>query len=279
MSFYLTKDISQIYGLQFDPFLVDFLVDQNYVEKSNNNVYSLTELGKQYGKMDLDTNGRQRIFWNEKKFSPILQSLKRAIITNHQNKFQLYHMTHIDNLISICQTGALLPHNQIDNYTDISNQSVNARRSMQEPFYDKSIHDYVPLYFNPRNAMLYNVQRNFGNEVVILQIDIDICLQPYTLLTYKNAAANDALFCDDIIEFLDNDDWWHYIRQRGWSDDPTGFTRKAMMSECLILGQIPISYIKNIHCITEMIANDVCSVLNNNSNISTNVYYGSNLFF
>lgn len=284
MSFYLTKDISQIYGLQFNPFLVGFLVNQNYVEKSNNNIYSLTKLGKQYGKMDLDKNGRQRIFWNEKKLSPILQSLKRDIITNHQNQFQLYHMTHIDNLISICKTGALLSHNQIKSYIDISNQSVNARRSIQEPFYNRSIHDYVPLYFNPRNAMLYNVQRNFGKEVVILEIDIDICLQPYTIFTYKNAATNDALFVDDISELLDNDEWWHHIRQRSWSDDTTGFTKKAMMSECLILNNIPVSYIKNIHCNTKEIANSICDKLNSgllvdNLKSSTEIFHNSRLFF
>lgn len=284
MTFYSTKEICQIYGLQFNPFVTNFLINNKYVFRSDNGVYHLTKLGEQYGKMDLNHNNQRRIFWNKEKFAPILQNLKKYFIENHKNRFKLYHMTHMDNLKSICEIGALFSHNQIQNYTDISNQSVNARRSIQEPFYNRSIHDYVPLYFNPRNAMLYNVQRNFGKEVVILEIDIDICLQPYTIFTYKNAATNDALFVDDISELLDNDEWWHHIRQRSWSDDTTGFTKKAMMSECLILNNIPVSYIKNIHCNTKEIANSICDKLNSgllvdNLKSSTEIFHNSRLFF
>ncbi|WP_066804557.1 DUF4433 domain-containing protein [Moraxella oblonga] len=278
MKFYSTKEICQIYGLQFNPFVTNFLINNKYVFRSDNGVYHLTELGKQYGKMDLNHNNQRRIFWNKEKFSPILQNLKKNFIENHKNRFKLYHMTHIDNLKSICEIGALLSHNQIKNYTDISNQSVNAKRSKQEPFCNRSIHDYVPLYFNPRNAMLYNVQSNFGNEVIILEIDVDISLQPYTLFTYKNAATNDALFFDDVIEFLDDADW-SSINRYTWFDDPTGITKKAMMSECLILDKIPISFIKHIECTTEEIGNKIVDLLSNYSNMPLTVYYDSNLFF
>lgn len=283
MKFYSTKEISQIYGLQFNPLVVNFLINNKYVFCSDNGVYHLTELGEQYGKMDLNNKNQRRIFWNEEKFAPILQNLKKDIIENHKNGFKLYHMTHIDNLKSIYEMGALLSHNQIKNYTDISNQSVNARRSIQEPFYNRSIHDYVPLYFNPRNAMLNTVQRKFGNEIIILEINLDICLNPYTLFTYQNAATNDALFFDDVIEFLDDVDW-SSINRYTWFDDPTGVAKKAMMSECLILNNIPLSYIKNIHCNTKEIANSIFDKLNSgllvdNLKPSTEIFHNSRLFF
>lgn len=278
MKFYSTEEICQIYGLQFNPFITNFLIDNEYVFLSFNGMYRLTELGKQYGKMDLNHNNQMRIFWNEEKFAPILQNLKKNFIENHKNRFKLYHMTHIDNLKSICESGFLLSHNQINDYIDISNQSVNSRRSIKEPFYNNSIHDYVPLYFNPRNAMLYNVQRNFGSDVILLQIDTGICLQPYTLFTYKNAAANDAICYDDVIEFL-NDVDWSSINRYTWFDDPTGIAKKTMMSECLILDRIPISFIKRIDCTTEEMANKIVDILDNYSDMSLTVYYNSNLFF
>ena len=78
----------------------------------------------------------------------------------------LYHMTHIDNLQSIFQNG-LLSHTNARNNNfmkgDIANNDVNNRRSGLEPIYNRPIHDYTPLYFNPRNPMLY-VRKNIQKD-------------------------------------------------------------------------------------------------------------------
>ncbi|HKJ33293.1 MAG TPA: DarT ssDNA thymidine ADP-ribosyltransferase family protein, partial [Balneolales bacterium] len=77
----------------------------------------------------------------------------------------LYHMTHLANLNGILEKG-LLSHNKAHKKgllaQDISDSTVNNRRV--------KIHNYVPLYFNPKNPMLYR-RRNIQDELVILCIN------------------------------------------------------------------------------------------------------------
>ena len=85
------------------------------------------------------------------------------------------HMTHIDNLAGILANG-LLAHNNDHQQVDISNQAVNSRRSKPEPVYNKSIHDYVPFYFNSKNAMLYRNQKHFTHGLIILGFNKNILI-------------------------------------------------------------------------------------------------------
>jgi len=84
----------------------------------------------------------------------------------------LYHMTHKDNLERILQSG-LKSHNYARRnnlmQNDIANNEVNDRRSRIEPIYNRSLHDYVPLYFNPKNSMLF-VRRNIQDNIIILAL-------------------------------------------------------------------------------------------------------------
>lgn len=120
------------------------------------------------------------------------------------------HMTHIDNLDSIFKNG-LLAHNNPYKKIDISNKEVNERRNKLDPIYKRNIHDYVPLYFNPRNAMLYRNQRIFGDGVVILAFNNNIILQDNSFFTNGNVASNHTLYSNDINE-LEHEAWnWNMI--------------------------------------------------------------------
>lgn len=280
MSYYSTTAISKIYGLKAKPLVFEYLCQNGYIFHSDTKpYYRLTQLGEKFGKMFDSDSGQKWVVWDIEKFAPVLQRLKLKIIHDHSRKFNLYHMTHIDNLLAIGQRGSLLPHNQLSGYRDISNQSVNARRAGEEPIFNYSTHDYVPLYFNVRNAMLYTVQKTFGSKVIILEMKKEVCLSPYTLYTYKNAAADDALFYFDIVEFLDEANWGD-INSYTWFDDPTNTLKKAMMSECLVYHSISNQLIEKIHCKTKECADEVIEILNQQDSIEVpTVYYGSNLFF
>lgn len=197
MAFYSTTVISKKYGLKANPLVFDFLHKNGYIYKSNTKPYQrLTNLGSAFGKRHTCPTGESWIVWEEAKMSPVLQGIKNEII--NRNPFKLYHMTHIDNLSLILQSKQILPHNRISQYTDISNRTVNARRNKVEPCFGNQVHDYVPLYSNPRNAILYVVQNNHPEDIILLEIDNKICLQPQTIFSYKNAAADDAEFFYDI---------------------------------------------------------------------------------
>lgn len=304
--FYCISTISKMYGLDENDVL-QFFQEEKIIDKKSD-CFVLTQKGSQYGLMQKKRPAdsyNYLLLWNDENIANLLKGLKNSIIKNHKNQFRLYHMTHIDNLQSILSSGYLMSHNQIKSYKDISNNSVNARRAKKENVFGNSIHDYVPLYFNPRNAMLFSVQRQYDDDIVVLEINREVCLKPYTLFSYKNASADDARFTENIKIFLnaetnfsikkivfskklglkrnnviDKRSIWYGINQDSWSDDETGKIKKVMMSECLIYQNIPVNYIINIHCKTQSASQKIENILErcNNTDIE-NIYYNSNLFF
>ena len=112
----------------------------------------------------------------------------------------LYHMTYIDNLDSIIKNG-LLSHNEAYGQglieTDISDPDVqDIRANIADPFYDISLHDYVSLYFSPRNPMMSR-RREIQEDIVILGLDPQLLSEPDILFTDGNAAAIETCFYKD----------------------------------------------------------------------------------
>lgn len=110
-------------------------------------------------------------------------------------KEYIYHTTHINNMQSIMREG-IKSHTDAQCQYDISNHSFNSRRSRLDPFYNRRIHDYVPFYFNPRNAFMYSSHaKGRDNHLVIIAIDTSQILRQSTLVTNGNAALDDTEFC------------------------------------------------------------------------------------
>ena len=106
---------------------------------------------------------------------------------------EIFHMTDSSNLKNILLHG-LQNHYNSYRQVDISNQEVNARREKVEQIYGHKIHDYVPFYFNPRNAMLYRNRNNA--RVIILGLDVRVIKdhQDGFLISNRNASADEAKF-------------------------------------------------------------------------------------
>ena len=171
----------------------------------------------------------------------------------------VYHMTHINNLPAIFEHG-LLAHNNTHKRVDISNQTVNARRAdIQDPIYERSVHEYVPFYFNPRNAMLYKTQSEFGRDIAILEFSSDILLQKNALFTNGNAASNGTGYSNHINELETIN--WNLVFSSSWN----GYghhVKQAMMSEVLIHKQQNLTKLMaiNVRYQTDAeILNDLCS--------------------
>jgi len=160
------------------------------------------------------------------------------------------HMTHITNLETILAYG-LQAHSNPYKTTDISNTEVNSRRSVPEPVYNKAIHDYVPFYFNARNAMLYRNQCHFGEDIIILGFEQDIILEENVLFTNNNASSGSASFTSDASKLLDSEFIdWDIVFSRRWvhSGDRDVTTMQMMMAEILIPEHVESSKIKVIYC-------------------------------
>ena len=160
------------------------------------------------------------------------------------------HMTHIDNLETILAHG-LYAHSNPYKQTDISNKEVNDRRSKLEPVYHKSIHDYVPFYFNARNAMLYRNQCHFGEDIIILGFEQDIILEENVLFTNNNASSGSASFTSDASELLDSTFIdWDIVFSNRWvhGGERDTATMQMMMAEVLIPKHVKSSKIQVIYC-------------------------------
>jgi len=158
----------------------------------------------------------------------------------------LYHMTHRDNLEKILQVG-LKSHNYARQnnlmQNDIANNDVNDRRNRVEQIHNRSLHDYVPLYFNPKNSMLF-VRRNIQNNIVILAIDRLIIYAENTIFTDGNAANGPTKFFNDTNSLSQIN--WECIRAEYWNGFADG--RRERMAEVLVFPDISAKSIKKIYC-------------------------------
>lgn len=131
-----------------------------------------------------------------------------------------YHMTHKDNLAGILQHGILSHSNVLirDDIlaTDISEAGVQKRRDRQEPANHRMLHEYAPLYINPKNPML-SARRSLQHEIVLLKISPTVLQDGQHVFTDGNAACHRTLFSSNSnvvetsIDVLNAKTWFDYI--------------------------------------------------------------------
>ncbi len=190
------------------------------------------------------------------------------------DKFQIvyiYHMTHINNLYNILNYG-LLSHDNNEVNNKIDNPEVNNRRNFNEPIYHKNVHDYVPFYFNPKNAMLYVNKENQGN-LVILAFDNHLIYEQGSLFTDGNASVNNTAFYNNIND-LDKLAW-DCIHANTWFNFNDG--KRTKMSEVLVPNKVGINKLKKIYCINYHIKSYIDNLMINYPNIKVEV--NTEIFF
>lgn len=255
-----TTKIGKIFGVKARPELFSYLVKENILLQQNNK-YELTEKGKLIGKYSVAPDGGEFVTWNLDKIHNIVETYLKNSSISLDDFNSLYHLTHLENLESIFDKG-LYCHSHKHEYIDVSNIDVNSRRDKIENIHKNKIHDYVPFYFNVKNAMLYAVQKRVGEHVVILEMDKSLCYLPYTIFCDRNAAtyeANFTPFKKDLNEYE-----WKIIFSENWTDNGVQnlVQKQKMMAECLVKAHVSQSYIKVVHCQTIEIAYTVRNLAN-----------------
>ena len=190
----------------------------------------------------------------------------------------LYHMTHKNNLQNILQKG-LQSHNhaKINHLTqvDIADNLVNDRRSRLEPIYSRSIHDYVPFYFNVKNPMLFR-RKNIQNEIVVLAIDKNVLHKDNTLFTNGNAASNATLFFKTTEDL--NKLNWHCINAEYWNEIVDG--KRIRCSEVLVYPNILTTSIQKIFCnniaTRQFVESKIINYTHIEVELNTNLYFSVN---
>jgi hypothetical protein len=190
--------------------------------------------------------------------------------TLDQYKIQyLFHMTHIDNLCNILEHG-LLAHDNPYKQEDISDCDVNSRRSRAEPIYHKSIHSYVPFYFNPKNPMLY-VRKGMQKDIVMLVLRRELIMQDGVLFTDGNASVASTSFYDDLskIDKLD----WACIHDEWWTNHLDG--KRRIMAEVLVPDFVDVKNLEGIICNNSLTKAKIDALTNNTmrSKVQTQFYF------
>lgn len=163
---------------------------------------------------------------------------------------ELHYITHIDNLRSIFQHG-LLCHSKA---AKVSRHSIadpaiqNLREKVVMPGGKRKLHDYVNLYFNARNPMMYK-RKDMHKELVILQINPAILDESEVVISDGNASSGWTHFyaSPQGLESLDKSqiyvDNWYINRDlfQRWA------SKRAICAEVLVLNLVAARFIKGIY--------------------------------
>lgn len=155
----------------------------------------------------------------------------------------LWHMTHYKNIISILKHG-ILNHHDASQFKseDISDLDVQKRRQHVDPYYRRKVHEYAPLYINPRNPMMY-VRKNLQSNLCLLEICLSVLSENEYLITDGNAASSKTKFYNSMsgLNLLP----WDVLKGDSWFDKEEG--KRKMCAEVLIYPKIDSKYIIALH--------------------------------
>ncbi len=196
----------------------------------------------------------------------------------------LFHITKLSNLKRILEYGLLChkkAHNKINRHifdlsvSDISDQDVQKIRK-DKLLNQKSLHEYVCLYLNPKNPMLLK-RKQWQQELIILGIDSELLTAEGVYFSNGNAAAYNTEFYNDLecLALID----WHILRsEQSWAEHPDG--KRIKCAEVLVPFTVSPEKIKQIFCYNTkqvQIIEQILQELDDEKLISLEV--NKNLFF
>lgn len=168
----------------------------------------------------------------------------------------LYYISHIENLDSILDSGIFSRAKMSDKkHADIHDGEVLRRRLGKQTPAGKTLNEYVNLYFQPRNAMLYRLTCNDPREdFVVLQISPSVMDIGGTYMSDKNASVHDAKFYSATKANLQHIDE-NTFKKDYWTDSDD--SKKKMMAEMLVPGEIPTDKIIGMYVANKAAQNKV----------------------
>ena len=194
--------------------------------------------------------------------------IKDSFIQN--GALRLWHMTHKENIQSILEHGILNhydAHSLLVKPVDISDPDAQRWRDKTEPYYHRKIHDYAPLYINPRNPMLY-VRRNMQSELCLIEVFLSVMFESEYLITDGNAAASATQFFDSVNHIKELP--WDVLNGTSWTHYDDGKRKKC--AEVLVYPKVTPKHIGIVYCYSR-------TTLNTLGNCGRKVELSHNLFF
>ncbi len=164
---------------------------------------------------------------------------------------ELHYITHVDNVASILKHG-ILSHNRASGLTckSVALEAVQLRRRKRVPN-GRPLHDYVNLYFNARNPMMFRVIRGDiaePRDLAVLRVSPSVLGQSHVVIADRNASSDYVMFyaSPDGLAQLDGS----LVFAEYWvDDDPLEQFRKksAICAEVLVPDCVPARMVTGVY--------------------------------
>ena len=161
----------------------------------------------------------------------------------------LYYITHVNNLPSILQRG-ILSHEQVENQgvqtEPIYNKEIVGKRQLIKAPDGKNLWEFANLYFQPRNAMLYQVIHNADpKDIAIVAVKPQILNIPGSFIATGNAAhsLSGIVPIGEGIKIITG--MWDVLQSDWWKEEDG--SKRKIMAECLIPNSVPPEFIQTIY--------------------------------
>jgi ssDNA thymidine ADP-ribosyltransferase, DarT len=110
---------------------------------------------------------------------------------------ELHFITPFENVPSILERGILCKNRARKlnpTPSSIADEEVQARRTeVRLPPHGRSLHSYVNLYFDARNAMMSRL-RHLNDKLAVLRVEPTVIDREGVIVSDRNAAAGTATF-------------------------------------------------------------------------------------
>lgn len=197
---------------------------------------------------------------------------------------ELHYITAIHNVPSIMRLGILCRSHMTDgaiDHIDIAKEAVRQRRGKLTPS-GAELYEYVNLFINARNAMLYALLREgWEDSICVLRVSTSVLDIPHVVIGAGSVAGSGVRFYDfgrvaEGLETLNADevlgDNWAHERHDGYREH----LKSIMLSEVLVPDCVPAKYIQGAYVSSSPQA---IAALKNNPTIGIGVEINPRFFF
>ena len=178
-------------------------------------------------------------------------------------EIDLYHMTSINNLESILTRG-LLSEYDIDKLQlipdHISNSEIVEKRMLKPVDGNSTLYHYALLYFQPRNAMLYQIihDHSVKQKIIILRFSYDVSNGGF--FTTRHALKASEFYRLDAIKnkpLLTRNT--SLIQKNSWNGDEEA--KSEMMAEALIFQKLGSECLREIYYFDQNLLGKIRAIL------------------
>lgn len=152
----------------------------------------------------------------------------------------------------------ILSHNEAErvNHHSVALQDVQDKRANKVIPKGRALHDYVNLYFNPRNPMMYKLfKRRIITDLCVLSVHPNILKVQDAVISDQNAARNLVRFYDPKVDFDKLD--FNVIYLRDWNvPDRHEYDRLKgiLCAEALIPDKVSFDYINSAYVVDDSVS-------------------------